>query len=343
MSGGSAIAARPLVSVIVSAARRGESLENAVRSVLRQTYLHYEIVLLDAGEPDGVPQNVVALLQKSLTADEPADAARRAASDHPPSRQFRVSARRHGLLGHGAALNHAIRHCQGDLIALLDANDEWQPQKLEKCVSRLEARLEEDLVYSHVEGDVSVVRPEIRAIETVPAGWMFDELFEGAMPLDSAVVFRRRVWERVGGFDETLPACVGYNFWLRASLGHRFGVIHEPLVVYGHDASNRDPQDALRELSTRARVLYECYELKGGVDRVDRRRAGRIIARAFRQAGWLALRQGQGTVAEVAFAIAAGYSPSLSARLWLLLGTAQRRWNRQPMYSVESDTLTFLR
>jgi glycosyltransferase involved in cell wall biosynthesis len=295
------------VSVIVTLTNHRDRAVRTVHSVLEQTHPPDEILV-----QDDAPQHATAETLAGLGG--------------------RVSYQHQSQRGLAAARNRAIRRSRGELMALLDADDVWTTDKLERCVAYMQAHPEVDVVYSATSAcyeDGSMVQePRV----TLPSGWLRDELFEHNFIHDSAVVFRRRVWERMGGFDESLPVSVGHNFWLRAASGHRFGAIDEPLTIRTVRRDERSPTERLRDLSEHAKMLFEFYEYQGGAERLDRRRAGRTIAAACRRAGWAALWAGDGTLSEIAFTVALGFRPTWFTRLMYCIATTQRRWNGQSVY-----------
>src|SRR5690606_27205684 len=93
-------------------------IDQSIQSVLAQTYDHFELIICDDGSTDG-----------SLRVIEPY-------AQRDP--RVRLLAKVHG--GQASALNEAFRHCQGDIICLLDSDDCYAPLKLEKLVQHYQAQ-----------------------------------------------------------------------------------------------------------------------------------------------------------------------------------------------------------
>ncbi len=102
------------VSVIIPIYKVENYIADTVRSVLEQTYQNFELLIVDDGSPDGS----VAVCQQFTD---------------PRIKVIRQNNR--GLAG---ARNTGIRHAQGDYLALLDGDDLWLPNKLEKHVDHLD-------------------------------------------------------------------------------------------------------------------------------------------------------------------------------------------------------------
>ena len=103
----------PKVSVIIPTYNRGYILEKSVDSVLAQTCTGYELIVVDDGSTDHTPQMVRSILQ----------------SGKPGTDRIRYI--RQAQQGKSAALNHGVRIARGELIAFLDSDDLWLPNKLE--------------------------------------------------------------------------------------------------------------------------------------------------------------------------------------------------------------------
>jgi glycosyltransferase involved in cell wall biosynthesis len=101
----------PLISVVIPTFRRRELVQRAVQSVLRQTYPSFEVIVVIDGVDDGTRARV----------DQMGDARTRVLETGRNQ-------------GPAEARNHGVRHAVGDYVALLDDDDEWMEQKLERQV-----------------------------------------------------------------------------------------------------------------------------------------------------------------------------------------------------------------
>jgi glycosyltransferase involved in cell wall biosynthesis len=193
-SGGGAI-----VSVIIIFLNPMPFFEEAVESVLAQTYPHWELLLVDDGSTDGSP----ALARKYV--------------ERFPGRARYLEHARHENRGMIASRNLGIRHARGAYIAFLDADDLWLPHKLERQVAILESQPEAAMLYGQTlrwhswtrepkdaEGDFlmdlgvaldSLVEPPTIALRVLEKS--------SRAPSMSSAIFRRPVVEAVGGFEDT--------------------------------------------------------------------------------------------------------------------------------------------
>jgi glycosyltransferase involved in cell wall biosynthesis len=213
----------PLVSVVVPVYNGERFLGEALDSVLAQDYEPLELIVVDDGSTDA-----------SATVAE--------------SHGVRVL--KQNNRGVAAARNAALQASAGELIAFLDQDDLWLPEKLETQVSFLLEHAEVGLVYSHAE---LLVEQGARL-----PGWLHgytDRAMPGYLP--STLLSRRAVFEAVGPFDSSYTVGSDSDWLLRvkdAGFGHR--MLPDVLVRYRiHGANNIYQQPlVLREI---ARMFHE--------------------------------------------------------------------------------------
>jgi glycosyltransferase involved in cell wall biosynthesis len=215
----------PKVSVVIPCFNLGEYLDEAIDSVLAQTFQDFEILVVDDGSNDPYTKNRLSTLDK------------------PRVRVFRSE--NQGLAG---ARNLAIAHAQGEYILPLDADDRLAPTFVEKADAVLNERPEVGIVYSEVEWfgekngkwDVPPYRfPDILLDNTIVA----------------SALYRRSDWELVGGYStEFRSRWEDYDFWLslieRGRIPYR---IPEVLFYYRQRAGSMTQ----RAHSTDRAPLYE--------------------------------------------------------------------------------------
>jgi glycosyltransferase involved in cell wall biosynthesis len=225
---------QPAVSVVIPAFNRRELLTRAVRSVFAQSYGEWEAIIVDDGSTDGT-ENVSAEF-----ADE-------------RLRLIRHPARR----GPAAARNTAIAASRGRIIAFLDSDDEWLPEKLEKQVKAFEeAPADVGVVYTgtwrYFKGKkYGLPSPSIRNKE----GDVLKTVLRGVylVPTPSAAV-KKECLDRAGLFDESLPALEEWDLWIRLAKACRFAYIPELLTV-SHYTPGSVSADRLLFLRAKRMVL----------------------------------------------------------------------------------------
>ena len=219
----------PQVSVIIPAYNQAQFLADAIQSVLGQTYRDFEIIVVDDGSQDNTRQ-VVAQFGNQV-------------------RYFWQENK-----GLSAARNTALRHAQAEIIALLDSDDMWKPEFLEKMVIHLNCHPQAAAVYcglEYVDSHGTLVGKPSLAV--VPPAKVHETLIrEGNWLVPCAVIFRRRLAEQVGLFDESIGPVADTDLWIKLSAHHLFVGLPEVLVQYRRHANNmtKDPKcmiDASRQ------------------------------------------------------------------------------------------------
>lgn len=189
---------KPLVSAITIFLNGEKFIEEAIASVFAQTYDNWELLLVDDGSTDGS----TAIAQ-------------RYAQQYPDKVRY-LEHEGHQNRGMSATRNLGIHHAKGEYIALLDADDVWLPQKLERQVAILESHPEAKVVCSSTQywyswtGDAQdTQRDYVRELKTPP-----NKLFEppkllklllqrkALTPATCSVLIRREVFDAIGGFEE---------------------------------------------------------------------------------------------------------------------------------------------
>jgi glycosyltransferase involved in cell wall biosynthesis len=194
------------VSVVIPTYNRQAMLGEAIDSVLAQTYAHVELIVVDDGSTDGTR----ALLS---------------------SYGDRLGVLRQPRRGVSAARNRGVAAARGALVAFLDSDDLWLPAKLEVQAAFFGAHPHALICQTEEiwHRDGRRVNPGKR--HRKPSGEIFERSLELCLVSPSAVMIRRELLERVGGFDERLPACEDYDLWLRIGCRHPVHLIDRPLVV----------------------------------------------------------------------------------------------------------------
>jgi glycosyltransferase involved in cell wall biosynthesis len=202
-----------LVSVIIPTYQRVKFIEEAIRSVLNQTYGNLELIVIDDGSTDGTDE-----LLSAISAEDQ-----------------RVRYSRQANAGPAAARNKGVQISNGFLIAFLDSDDTWMPDKLEKQMRVFDQDVE--VCFSYCSGFfVNENGERARSFDQQWNSTRFysaeDFLFHrvGFFFTSSAVV-KKECLEKVGAFDENLEFLEDVDLWFRILVECKSDYIDEPLVI----------------------------------------------------------------------------------------------------------------
>ncbi|MCI1193140.1 glycosyltransferase family 2 protein [Calidifontimicrobium sp. SYSU G02091] len=199
----------PAVSVVVPAYNAAWCVRKAIDSVLAQSFRDFELLAVDDGSTD----DTFAVLSSY-------------------GRSVRVI--RQSNRGLSSARNAGIRESRGRFVAFLDADDWWMPTKLQRQVDLLQSRPEIGFVSTTARVEGSDGRLLNMWSCTPCSGPFLPRLFGANGDVagsGSAVMARRELLDRVGGFDESLRSLEDVDMWMRLAAVTGYACIDEPLVV----------------------------------------------------------------------------------------------------------------
>jgi glycosyltransferase involved in cell wall biosynthesis len=224
------VTAEPLVSVVIPAHNNERHLSEALDSVLAQTHSALDVIVVD---------------------DESTDGTRRLAQAYGPPVRVVAQERR----GIGATRNHGVHLARGQLLAFLDADDVWEPRKLELQIAALGATPPPDIVFGHVRQFRSpgeLEDPAVRRLHCPPG------LQPGAHV--GAMLLRRETFARVGPFP-THYRVADFTGWLVRA---RLLGLREVMLPY-HVMSRR-LHATNTALLRRASMVEHAHVLKAALD-----------------------------------------------------------------------------
>ncbi len=202
----------PYVSVIIPTYNRADFLKEAIESVLQQTYQGFELLVIDDGSTDHTRELVSRYGKQAVYIFQ----------EHQ---------------GVSSARNRGIRLSDAEYVAFLDSDDLWLPAKLERQVAILDQH--SDVPLCHTEE--IWIRRGVRVNQKKKHQKYGGHIFPYCLPLcvisPSSAMVRRSLFEEIGYFDETLPACEDYDLWLRITTRYPIHFIDTPLIMKrgGHD------------------------------------------------------------------------------------------------------------
>ena len=179
------------VSVIIPTFNRSRRAVRAITSVLFQTYKDFEIIVVDDGSTDGTHESIIPVL---------------------PYIKYIAHRKNSGV---SAARNTGILASQSPLIAFLDSDDYWLPEKLAVQVDYFKQHPAAVACQTEEVWIRKGSRINPRKKHQKPSGDIFAPSLKLCLVSPSAVMLRRSLFDEVGLFDACLPACEDYDLWLR--------------------------------------------------------------------------------------------------------------------------------
>jgi glycosyltransferase involved in cell wall biosynthesis len=203
---------KPKVSVIIPTYNRGWTLREAIDSVLAQEFADFELIVVDDGSTDHTREILDSYGQDIIVLRQPNQ-------------------------GVSAARNRGIDESHAQLVAFLDSDDLWLPQKLTRQVEFFKFNPDALICQTEETWLRNGVRVNPKRRHHKLSGMIFEPSLALCLVSPSAVMIRRTLFDTVGLFDESLPACEDYDLWLRVSCRYPVFLIDEPLIIKrgGHE------------------------------------------------------------------------------------------------------------
>jgi Glycosyl transferase family 2 len=256
------------VSIITPAYNAEGTIAETIRSVLEQSYPHWEQVVVDDGSSDGTAR-VVSNFEDS-----------------------RIRMIRQSRGGEAAARNSGLLESRHEWLLFLDADDWIAPAYLERVTHLLVSEPTRDAVIcraARVTLDGTVVVEE----DNLPEGDLFPILARYPPFHVHACVVRKSIVDEVGGFDPSLERCPDWDLWQRvARSGARFAALDEVLAYYrmSPNGVSLDAEKMLRDSllilkrghAPDARVPNPCSRYANGMP------AEQIVTQEFYLLSWCA-------------------------------------------------------
>ncbi len=235
----------PKVSVILTSYNHEKYIEEAINSVLRQTYEDFELIIWDDASSDD-SWRIINLFKDN-----------------------RIKAYQSEQNGHGI-LNRALKIASGQYIAIHHSDDVWEPQKLEKQVAFLDAHHEIGAVFTNA----LAITEEGHALADEKFAYcnIFDQpnrtrhewlnffFNHGNALCHPSVLIRKSVYDTVGAYEYGYTQLNDFSMWIRLCLKYEIFVLPDKLVRFRvladeANASGNRPETRIRGGNEFYRIL----------------------------------------------------------------------------------------
>lgn len=202
----------PLVSVVIPAFNRRDTISYCLDSVLAQTYGNLEVIVADDCSSD----DTVSVVRS-----------------HPDPRVRCVALEKHA--GAQGARNRGIIEAKSDWIAFHDSDDEWLPEKLEKQVSVLADADYDPWSFVYCDAyrlDKTQGIKSVRFLPVVEGQNQYSRMLLSPAPLFPTMVASKAALEKIGYLDEKVPSFQEWDTSIRLAKYCKITHLKEPLMIY---------------------------------------------------------------------------------------------------------------
>ena len=196
---------KTMISVIIPTYNRAHLLPRALDSILSQSCLPNEIIVVDDGSNDDTSALMTSVYPEIAFIQQP-------------------------NIGVSCARNVGIKSASGDWIAFLDSDDEWFPEKLEVQMNALYKNPELKICHTNEIWIRNGTRVNPKKKHKKFGGWIFQKCLPLCCISPSSVIIHKSIFDEVGLFDDSLLVCEDYDLWLRITARNPVLYIEKPLL-----------------------------------------------------------------------------------------------------------------
>lgn len=248
---------RPKVSICIPSYNNGELIGHAIEGALRQTFDDTEIIVVDNDSSDGSEKVVRSFEDRRI--------------------RFYKNNKNIGMTRNW---NKCVSMASGEFMCLLCADDMHLPAFVERTTSMLQANPNLGFVHCaykkiNEKGEIIGEFKSDKDDMVERGSDFFERIVHGNFAMISAVMFRKKCFDRLGRFDETLAYAPDWEMLARISLHHDVGYLHEPLACYRYH-----PGNFTKTMKMSGMILNEAFKT---IDRIadDLKAVDSIRSRSF--------------------------------------------------------------
>jgi glycosyltransferase involved in cell wall biosynthesis len=231
--------ANPKVSVIIPTHNRSDLLPRSVESVLNQSFSDLEVIIVDDSSTDQTPVVAERLKKRDSRV-----------------RYVRLKINR----GAPTARNTGIGLAKGEILGLLDDDDQWLPRKLEYQLAKFkEGPADLGLVYGGYK--INYYRSDLpnRIKRPSKQGKIFSLLLEKCLIGSPTVLVKKECFKKVGRFDTKLKSCQDWDMWLRIAQEYRIDYVDEIVANYYLRERGQITTNFSSQVQGRKRIFRKYY------------------------------------------------------------------------------------
>lgn len=211
-----------LFSIIIPLYNKEKHIKHTLKSVLDQTCVDFEIIIVNDGSTDTSLEEVADIIDNRI-------------------KLFTIENQ-----GVSNARNFGVSKAESEFIVLLDADDFWKPNHLES-IKKLQKTFPHCGMYATAYGSVFGGKRISSVYNNIPkqSNWsgIIDDFFEcssiNCIASSSSVMIPKKIYEDLGGFNSAYNSGEDTDFWIRIALNFEVAFTNEPSVLINMDAENQ--------------------------------------------------------------------------------------------------------
>lgn len=211
-----------LFSIIIPLYNKEKHIKHTLKSVLDQTCVDFEIIIVNDGSTDTSLEEVADIIDNRI-------------------KLFTIENQ-----GVSNARNFGVSKAESEFIVLLDADDFWKPNHLES-IKKLQKTFPHCGMYATAYGSVFGGKRISSVYNNIPkqSNWsgIIDDFFEcssiNCIASSSSVMIPKNIYEDLGGFNSAYNSGEDTDFWIRIALNFEVAFTNEPSVLINMDAENQ--------------------------------------------------------------------------------------------------------
>ncbi|MFG6098298.1 glycosyltransferase [Leptothoe sp. ISB3NOV94-8A] len=226
----------PLISVIVPVFNSERTIAETLQSVLKQTFVDFEVIVVNDGSQDSTLDKIAAINDQ------------------------RIKVFSYENSGVSFSRNRGVSHASGDFIAFLDADDLWTTDKLMSQVTALQQSPQAVVAYSWVDCIDEAGTFLRNGRHPKYTGNVYQKLLLGNfLESGSTPLVRKQVFQDAGGFNTALLTNEDWEMWVRLAKDYEFVLVPEVQVLYRISARSKS-FNLTRHEQTRLRIIEQVFE-----------------------------------------------------------------------------------
>lgn len=238
-----------MLSIVIPLYNKEQLIKSTLESVLNQTYSDFEVIIVNDGSTDK-SVNIVSTFKDS-----------------------RIHLINQNNSGVSAARNKGIEIAKGEFIALMDSDDLWLPNYLEKQIALMSKYPNCDIYatnYSFLNTNSVITYPQINQCHIIGNDGIITNYFDicrcsNPLLTSISIIVSKKILTKVGGFPLNIKSGEDLLTWAKMATIGKIAYLNESLAIYRLGYSNPRPPESKDYVGEQLEILYKNYPDKIGL------------------------------------------------------------------------------